>query len=356
MRVVHAYAERHPNLTRSVLTRAAAFRTKRLIVFLTPGYELRAGGVMAIASFYRESIALRHIHKARVVLCAVPGDKSDNPFVKYSWFENYNYILDLESVLKRCPQLDYLMLHIPEYSVNRMVAWLTSAAPTLLSKIRELHLNILLMNINLIQGKNVAGLKRFGKVTCTTAHEAYTNSTTREAMGVPLHRLSVCIGPECYPLSGYQKKEPLLIVSPDRHPLKDKVLHHIAQAYPGLTIKIIENLSYGDYTNLIRRAKWSLTFGEGLDGYFAEPIFSGGNSFAVYNNRYFTPPFSSLETVYPSWEILMEKIIEDIKRLDEPVSYNRCWRQAYELLCGLYSTERFRENLRMFYRGEYSFP
>ena len=353
MRAIHAYAERHPDFTRKVLTRAAGFRTKRLVVFLTPGFDLRAGGVMAIASFYRESIALRRIHKAKVVLCTLPGD---SPFLKYSWFENHNYILDLETVLKGCPQLDYLLIHIPAYTVDRMLDWLATVSSTLLSNVREVHLNILLMNIDNIQGKNVAGLKRFGRVTCITAHEAYTNSATRKAMGVPLHRLSVGVGPECYPLSGYQEKEPLLIVSPDGHPLKEKVLHKIAQAYPDLTIKIIENLSYADYTSLIRCAKWSLTFGEGLDGYFAEPIFSGGNSFAVFNDRYFTPAFSNLENVYPSWEILMEKITEDIRRLDEPLAYKRCWQQAYDLLCSLYSTERFRENLRMFYRGEYTFP
>jgi hypothetical protein len=197
-RFLHTYAERHPDLTRSVLTRAATFRTKRLIVFLTPGYELRAGGVMAIASSYRESIALRHIHRAKVVLCTLPGD---SPFLKYSWFENRNYILDLESVLKGCTQLDSLLIHVPAYTVDRILDWLTSASPALLRNIREIHLNVLLMNIDFIQGKNVSGLKRFGKVTCTTAHEAYTNSTTRNAMGVPLHRLSVCVGPEYYSLS-----------------------------------------------------------------------------------------------------------------------------------------------------------
>ena len=145
-------------------------------------------------------------------------------------------------------------------------------------------------------------------------------------------------------------------MSPDPHPTKEKVLHRIAQACPDLTIKIIENLSYADYLDLARRAKWSLTFGEGLDGYFAEPVFCGGVSFAVFNDRYFTPPFSSLETVYPSWEVLMGTITEDIKRLDELTAYNRCWRPAYDLLSSLYSTEQFRQNLRMFYRSEYTFP
>lgn len=353
IRVLHSAAERHPNLTRNALTRAATFGTKRLIVFLTPAEEMRTGGVMAIASYYRESIALHRIHGAKVVLCAVPGQ---SPILKYTWFENYNYILELESVLKGCPKLDYLLIHVPAYIVDWIVEWLTSVASKLLSNIREIHLNILVMNIDNIQGKNISGLMRFGKVTCITAHEAYSNAATRQALGIPLHRLSVCIGPECYPHSGYQEKEPLLIVSPDWHPLKDKVLNQIAQAYPDLTIKIIQNLSYGEYRKLILRAKWSLTFGEGLDGYFAEPIFSGGISFAVFNDRYFTPPFANLESVYPSWETLMEKIVADFRRLDEPVAYNQRSRQAYDLVCSLYDTRQFRENLRMFYRGEYSFP
>jgi hypothetical protein len=352
-RFLDVYAQRHVDLTRTVLTRAATFRTKRLIVFLTPGYEFRAGGVMAIASFYRESIALRHLHRAKVTLCTVPGDP---PLLKYSWFENRNYILDLESVLSGCSRLDYLLIHIPEYTVDRVSDWLTSASRTLLSNIPEIHLNILLMNIDLIQGKNVAGLKRFGKVTCTTAHEAYTNLATREALDVPLHRLSCCNGPEFYSLSGYQAKGPLLIVSNDSHPLKEQVLRQVAQGCPDLTIKVIENLLYEDYMRLVRRAKWSLTFGEGLDAYFSEPVWSGGVSFAIFNDRFFTPAFAELETVYPSWEVLMDRITGDIRRLDEPVAYNRCWRQAHDLLSDLYSPDRFRRNLRLFHRGEYTFP
>lgn len=352
-RFLDAYARRHENLTRRVLTRAVTFRTKRLIVFLSPGYEFRAGGVMTIASFYRESIALRHIHQARVALCTVPGDP---PLLKYSWFENRNYILELESVLRACGQLDYLLIHIPAYTVDQVLDWLISASQTLLSNIREIHLNILLMNIDLIQGKNVAGLKRFGKVTCTTAHEAYTNAATREALGVPLHRLSTCNGPERYSLSGYQEKESLMIVSHDPHPLKERVLQQITQACPDLTIKVIQDLSYEDYMKLVRRAKWSLTFGEGLDAYFSEPVWSGGVPFAVFNDRFFTPAFAELETVYPSWEVLMDRMPSDIQRLDEPVAYHRCWRPAYDLVSSLYNPDQFRENLRLFYRGQYTFP
>jgi hypothetical protein len=341
-------------IRRAVLTRAITFGTKRLIVFLTPGFEVRAGGVLAIFAMKRETLALRQLHRARVALCAVPGD--DPRFFKYTWFDNRDYLLDLESVLKRCRRLDYLQLHIPDYAVNRVLEWLTSAAPTLLRNIREIHLNVLLFNIDNIQGQNVKGLTRFGRVTATTAHEAYSNAATREAVGVSLHRLSVCNGPENYSLSGYEDKEPLLIVSHDGHVLKGKVLQQIAQVCPKLRIQVIEDLHYRDYMRLVRRAKWSLTFGEGLDGYFAEPVWSGGVAFAVFNDRYFTPAFAELETIYPSWEVLMDRMPLDLQRTDDPVVYNRCWRRAYDLLSDLYSVDRFRQNLRMFYRGEYTFP
>lgn len=341
---------------RRKVSTALTLRAQRLIVFLTPGQESRSGGVLSIAALYRESAALRHIHRARVVLCTLPGDPH---LPKYTWFENSNYILDLEALLRRGRQLDYLMLHIPEYAVDQVIDWLTSVSETLLQNIREVHLNVLIQNIDLldlVKGRNLTGLLRFGKVTCTTAHEAYSNLATRKAMGVTLHRLSVYAGPELFAPTSYQDKEPILIVSHDEHPLKQQVLEQIAQALPELRIQVIQDLTYEDYRKLIQRAKWSLTFGEGLDGYFAEPVFSGAVAFAVFNERFFTPAFAHLETVYPSWEVLMERIVADLQRLDEPVAYDRCWRQAYDLLSGLYNTERFRENLRMFHRGEYTFP
>ena len=340
-------------LSRAYLTRVITFGTKRLIIFLTPGFDLRAGGVMAILSMMRETIALRHLHRAKVALCAVPGD--DPNFVKYTWFDNDDYLLSLDGVLKGCGRLDYLQLHIPDYAVNLLLDWLTSAAGTLLKNIGEIHLNVLLFNIDNIQGQNVRGLLSFGKATCTTAHEAYSNLATRQAQGVPLHRLGCLYGPELFPRSGYHDKEPLLIVSHDGHPLKTEVLESIARAFPDLKIQIIHGLHYEEYRKLLRRAKWALTFGEGLDSYFGDTILSGGVAFAVFNDRYFTSEYAKLENVYPSWEVLMDRITTDLRRLDEPVAYDRCSQEGYDLLSAYCGTDRFRENLRLFYCGEYTF-
>lgn len=339
-------------VTRTVITEAIGFRTKRLIVFLTPGFDSPNGGILSISWTYRESAALQHLHGSKVALCTVPGDP---PLLKYTWFKNRNYLLDLEDLLNRCGDLDYLLVHIPEYAVNQVSRWLDSFSPKL-RNVKEVHLNVMVQHIDIGQEQDISGLGRFGKVTCTTAHEAYSNAATRETLGVSLHKLSCCNGPERYTLSGYADKQPLLMVSHDPHPLKERVLLEIKKALPALKIQIIQNLSFEEYLDVARRAKWSLTFGEGLDSYFSDPVFSGGVSFAVFNERFFTPAFARLETVYPSWDILMNKITTDLQRLDEPVAYQRCWRQAWDLLSDLYSTERFRENLRLFYRGEYTFP
>lgn len=118
---------------------------------------------------------------------------------------------------------------------------------------------------------------------------------------------------------------------------------------------MIQGLSYEEFKRLVARAKWSLTFGEGLDGYFAEPVFSGSVSFAVFNDRFFTPEFATLPTVYSSWNELEQRVVDDIKRFDEASGYSECWKSAFDLLTALYDVRRYRENLRQFYLGNYTF-
>jgi hypothetical protein len=339
-------------VTRSVITQAVGFRAKRLIVFLTPGFDSPSGGIWSISGIYRESQALQDLHGAKVAICTIPGDP---PLLKYTWFKNRNYLLDLESLLSRCSHVEYLLIHVPEYAITRFADWLDSYSPKL-KNVKEVHLNVMVQHIDIMRGQDLTRLAPFGKLTCTTAHEAYSNADIRKELGVSLHRLSCCNGPERYTLSGYADKQQLLMVGHDEHPLKETVLDQIKDALPALRIQVIQNLTFEQYLDVARRAKWSLTFGEGLDSYFSDTVWSGGVSFAVYNERFFTPAFAKLETVYPSWETLMERMVADLRRIDEPVAYQRCSKQAWDILNDLYSVERFRANLRSFYRGEYTFP
>jgi len=325
--------------------------TERLIMFLSPSTDLKNGGILSIASLCEESSKLSSIHHAAVVMCTIPGDP---PLLKYRWFPNNNYLLDADAVIRHCLALKFLMIHVPEFVINRVADWLESKRGLALAD--KVYINVLLQNIDLIADQKVDRLASFGAVTCTTAHEAYSTQQTRDRLGVTLHRMSVYVSPEQYRRTGYEAKENILILSPDAHPLREEVLRRIRVRHPHLRTQVVQNLTYTAYKDLISRAKWALTFGEGLDGYFAEPIFSGGVAFAVFNERFFTPEFASVKVIYRSWEELMRCLPDDIDTLDNPIEYTATWRQPYELLCQMYNSKIYRENLRRFYRGDYSYP
>jgi uncharacterized protein (DUF3084 family) len=107
---------------------------------------------------------------------------------------------------------------------------------------------------------------------------------------------------------------------------------------------------------LIAKAKWSLTFGEGLDGYFVEMALTGGVPFAVYNDRFFPPEFRDLPTVYDTWPDLQIFIVKDIPNLDHDALYHAAGEPIRKELNHLYDRERYRENVRLFYEEQYSVP
>jgi hypothetical protein len=129
----------------------------------------------------------------------------------------------------------------------------------------------------------------------------------------------------------------------------------IARQLPQLRIQIVQNLRYEEFKKVAAQSKWALTFGEGLDGYFVETIFSGGVSFAVYNSRFFTEDFKPLRTVYDSYETLYKRICADIKELDNEMAYTDYQNKQYELCCKYYKYEEYINNLELFYKGQYTY-
>jgi len=327
--------------------------TEKLIVFLTPGYDIVNGGILSISSIYEESVKLKPIHRAQVVLCTVPGDP---PLLKYTKFKNQNYIYGFSQILSYFQNLEYLMIHIPEYAVNRFLKNISPLEYTKFKEMKNIHCNIMLQNIKLLSSVyDIEKLKKFGKVTCTTAHEQYSTIEIRKKLGIPLHKLSTFVSPEQYDRKSYAEKENLMIISPDNHPKKIEVLELLRKQLPHLRIQIIKNLPYEEYKKLISQAKWALTFGEGLDGYFLETIFSGGISFAVWNPDFFTGDFRSLRTVYEDYNSLMKNICLDIKELDSSEKYIIYQAEQYNLCRKYYDYKRYVKNLELFYKGKYTY-
>ncbi|HWQ21616.1 MAG TPA: hypothetical protein VN478_02675 [Clostridia bacterium] len=327
---------------------------KRLIVFLVPGWDGVNGGILSIVSLCAESRKLCANRNADVFLVSSPGDP---PLMGYTKFANREPILDLTDVVQRHRSLDYLLIHVPECYVAQFAASAGWRFRARLLRIRNVRFNVMLQNIDLLpDSQSLKRLASLGVLTITTAHEQYTSREMRQGLGFPLHHLSTFVSPGQYVRVPLTDKENLLVLSPDPSDQRGRILGLLHERLPEMELVTVQGMKYEDYKSLLQRARWSLTFGEGLDGYFVETVFSGGIAFAVYNSRFFTGDFHVLRTVYESWDELAGRICDDIGDLGVSSSYEAYQKAEYALCAKHYDHSVYLDNLRKFYAGEYSYP
>lgn len=236
---------------------------------------------------------------------------------------------------------EHLLVHVPEILCRRFLE-LIERRRHLLEDFGSVSINIMLQNIDHRPERSLVDkMKLFAEVTITTAHERYSTEETSAFYDAPLFPVSTYVHPGLYRRTTWEEKSNLIAISPDSHPKRDEVIRLLRSRQPTLNIIIIQDMAYEDAKNVFRDAKWSLTFGEGLDSYFVEPTFSGGVAFAVYNDRYFTEEFATLPTVYPSYDNLIENIVDDMDRLDSPDVYAATNRMVFDVCSRLYQYDKY---------------
>lgn len=320
-----------------------------VIIFLCPSDNKVNGGVISIASLAEESKKLKYIHLSDVFVCSLPGE----PYLfRFTKFKNSVFIVQLHQLLSRLVGTNSVLIHIPEIFVEKFSIQMKSIQ--LIYPFLKWRFNILLQNIDLVPSKeSVDILSTIGSVTCTTAHLAYSNKTTEAVIGCPVHHFSAWCSPEQYAYKSFQDKENIIVVSPDKHPRRDEVLDHLKRKLHGYDFHVIRKMTYEEYKGLISRAKYSLTFGEGLDGYFTEIIFSGGIGSSVYNDRFFTEEFRMLPFVYRSWDEFKDYFPQDVKSTNTLTKYQDAHLKQFKLLASIYSHDKYVINLIKFYKKIY---
>lgn len=341
------------------LIKQCDFSAKKLVVFLVGGADWDtgtdkiSGGAISVVSLCEESAKLKDVHGAEVIMCTVP---QQHLLLKHTQFENNTNIFRFSQLKENFSEVEEILLHLPEFMCSLFMQMLHKSEVTWLKSLKKVHINIMNQNIKLMPSKEeVARLKNYASlVTATTAHEQYCNRYYREFYNIPLHKFSVWISPENYSFRQYSEKQNVMIVSPDNHPMREQVLEKL-YSIKDLKVTIIQNLTYEQYKATIANAKWALTFGEGLDGYIIEPVFSGSVGFAVYNDEFFTPDFAELKTVYSSYETMLSNIVNDIKLLDNEASFVDYNKKQFDLCARQYSKDQYRKNIAAFYRGEFTY-
>ena len=316
-----------------------------LIVFFVPGFDMVSGGAMSIISLAGETRKLFAESKTGVFVCAIPYHP---PISKFTKFENDAVIVNYLDLLSRCSNAKAMLLHVPEIYAR----YIAKNHQKLFGQFDgQLCFNILLQNIDVAPSPVfVNRLKLLGAVTITTAHKAYSGEDTKRRYDCPVHHLSVWISPEKYIYKKFNEKRKLIIVSPDDHELRDVILNKIKTQLPEFEFVVIKNMTYSDYLKIISEAKFSLTFGEGLDGYFVEPVFSGGIGGAVYNARFFDEEYKTLPFVYASWERLVQHFPADVLQVNlNPDEYKAAHKSQFDILASNYSYENYQRNIVSYY-------
>lgn len=331
------------------LTEVRAAQQSRAVVFLVAGRDRVNGGIISIVSLAAESAKLKQHHGAGVFVCTVPGDPL---LYRLTKFANDAVIVELELLLRTLQPGTEILVHIPEIFVERF----GNSMQGLYARYPGMHwqFNILLQNIDLIPKRSqVQEFSGFGAITCTTAHKAYANEQTAEVIGCPVYHFSTWVSPEKYLRKSYAQKENLIVVSPDKHPLRKEVLASLKEGMPNYRFQVVRKLTYEQFKQLIAQAKFSLTFGEGLDGYLIEPVFAGAIGAAVYNDRFFTEDLKALPFIYSSMEELMARLPGDAASADNEQSYAGIQLRQFEQLAAYYSHDTYVSNLVSFYRKHF---
>lgn len=316
----------------------------RHVLFLVCGANAINGGWMSIFSIARESRQFFEIHRAGVAVCTGLGEI---PLRRYTKFDNDELILPLSRVLENIKPGSEILIHVPE-------GYIDSFLVENISRLRRADVrwsfNILLQNIDQLPSReSVSRLQELGQVTATVAHAAYANADTASRLGCPVHMLSTWICPEKFERVPFQEKDRLIIVSPDPHPFKSAIIGKIREALPDHQIIEIRRMTYREYRALIRLAKFAFTFGEGLDGYFIESIFSGAIGLAIFNDRFFTDDYASLDGIFPDAQSALQSVSEFLTLANEPAQFGKISNAQFRKLAEKYVRSEYLRNLREYY-------
>lgn len=323
--------------------------TKKLILFFFPPLNGVTGGLISILNIAKDSRELMSKDGYFIQTCYYPNQLG---FFKYRFCDNDESIITFDEAIDNFPEVEDIIIHVPEYYSAVIFKQLTEKQTLFLKKAKKLRINILNQNIEVMpQPSYLSYLRIFSdNISQTTGHKKYTTQEVCNKWGYPLYSLPVVI-PTKYNFKVYIEKQDIICFSKDINPYKQEIIEKINKKLPHYELIEINNMSYDKYKELIGNAKYCITFGEGFDGYFSEPIVSGSMSFAVYNEEFFpSAEYKKYRNVYSSYDEMLNKICEDIRYFDNNIyEYQSLGGELIAMLCKENVVEEHVSDLEKFY-------
>lgn len=327
----------------------------RKIILLTAELNGISGGIMSFFSILETSRKLKPDF-----FCAF-STVPNTVFIysHYLEYPNKEKIYRFDQFVENAKSCKELILHIPEYYAKVFYSSLKESDLAFFANIEKLHINLLNQNIELMpEPKEFVDLYTLTKnITMTTAFSRYTTQEICDKYNLPTHLFSVNIDISRFKSFPFDKKRKIIVYSYDSNPYKERILTKLKQKLFGWDFVCVQEMKFTEYMDLISRAFFTISFGEGFDGYFTQPQYVGSIGFAVYNDTFFpNRKWLGLENVYADYVEMEEKLCNDILCFSlDKAKFDRVIADFMRLHKGLYQVNEYEDNLRRFYKGQYDF-
>ena len=332
----------------------AFFLLSQYCALISAGAKV-CGGVMSIFSLCETS--RKFVSDSLCIISTYP--KSKYTYANNDKFLNNENIYRFSQIIDNCKSLEELIIHIPEYYSEYFYRDLKHKDKKFLKSIKNLHLNIMNQNIELMpEPKKLRNLyKLTNNITQTIAHDRYATQEVCNKWQIPTHLFSVNIDLERYKTYSFEEKEKIIVLSPDNNNYKNEVIEKLKKDFSDWKLITVQNMTFPQYMDLISKAFFVITFGEGMDGYLNQPLYKNSVGIAVYNENFFPDEsWKKLKNIYSSYEDLIENISSDLKELHQDKElYTKTIESHICKLNSIYVANNYGENLERYYKKDYDF-
>lgn len=289
----------------------------KVAVFLVPQHNEMSGGIFSIFSIANVVRRTKSIHGYYPVVMTIPNSNDDTYYRQHNFTNSENVFRF--SQINRCKNLKELYIHIPEYWSKKFVSAIDINTTEFLNKIENLHINILNQNTELMPESSVdfTGLRELATTSLSqsVAHHAYFGQSFSDKYNLATHLLPAYTDLSAYTPTSFSKKEDLIIYSLDDAPYKQKCLDILKKNFPEFKFQEVRGISFDEYMDLATRCMFSISFGEGFDGYIAQPIYQGGLGLTVFREDFFpSHEFLKYDIFFESPEQMLEKIVNVVSK------------------------------------------
>ena len=330
---------------------------EKVVVFIEVNAVI-CGGQISIFSLCKYSKAILE-PKVPVLMTTMPGKHT---YAHNDFFINNIDVFRWEQIIEIIKNKKEVIIHIPEYLTPLFLKNLTIKEKKILKKIKNLQINIMNQRVDIMPPKEyIDECKKLTKnITQTTAHDRYSTQQMSNKYNIPLHKFSVNLDMLQYSHLTTNNIEKIILISPDNRTKSFCIncfINKLGKELPDYKIIRFYKMKFLDCMKLTSRCFFTISMGEGFDGYLIHPLFVGRLGAAIYNNTYF-PDASWLKyrNIYEDYHQLCNDFVKDVRYFENNLdAYHELVKEQKERIMKIYDMEEYKDNLRRFYNREYDF-